>query len=147
MRFVLECCLFLWLGGFAATSQVLPKSDGSCTVSAKVASLSIARPLCPDPNQREAKIGGNSITGYVLVHKKPLMGALVRLYASVEILAWVGFTDGNGEFATGKLLPPGVYRLTLLGGAAPVSNWILTWTRGMVAKHLPGASCSWTAGA
>jgi hypothetical protein len=219
MRFILACCLFVWLGGFAATSQVLPKSDGSCTVSAsgvyvcnwiglvpdvktdrndatetaggegtqlfvtrlvlsrgaplkrlveghdvlivgrndgelvndlkpppahvylangfamlmpkeepfllrnvgnqdldlllveirKVASLRIAPLLCPDPNQREAKIGGNSITGYVLLHKRPLRGALVWLYA-VDLLTWIGFTDENGEFATGKL-PPGVYRL------------------------------------
>lgn len=78
------------------------------------ASLCIAAPLCPDTRLRQAKIGGDSITGYVLLHKKPLMSALVRLYPSVGVAAWVGFTDENGEFATGKL-PPGVYRLEIDG--------------------------------
>lgn len=42
------------------------------------------------------------------------MSALVQLYASVGVAAWVGFTDKNGEFATVKL-PPGVYRLEIDG--------------------------------
>jgi hypothetical protein len=102
------------------------------------ASLCIAAPLCPDTRLREAKIDGDSITGYVLLHKKPLMFALVRLYASVGVAAWVGFTDKNGEFATGKL-PPGVYRLEIDGwGSTSVqldpkflpqkTFWVLTLT-------------------
>jgi mannose-6-phosphate isomerase-like protein (cupin superfamily) len=34
MKFVLACFLFLWLSASTATTQVLPKSDGSCSVSA-----------------------------------------------------------------------------------------------------------------
>jgi hypothetical protein len=78
------------------------------------ASLCIAAPLCPDTRLRQAKIGGESISGYVLLEEKPLIFTLVKLYASPGVAAWVGFTDIHGEFATGKL-PPADYRVEIGG--------------------------------
>src|SRR5260370_10366509 len=78
------------------------------------ASLCLAAPLCPDPNLQQAKIGGDAITGYVLLHKKPVRFAAVRLYSPLGTFAWIGTTDKNGGFVTGKL-PPADYRLEIDG--------------------------------
>ena len=77
--------------------------------------LSLAAPRCPDPRSRQATIGGDTITGGVLMHKKSLKFAKVRLYFSSGTTAWKGTTDNNGRFATAKM-PPGDYRLE-------VSEW------------------------
>jgi hypothetical protein len=73
-----------------------------------------AAPRCPDPRLRLAIIGGDTITGSVLIHKKPLKFAQVRLYFSSGTAAWSGRTDKNGSFAINKMLP-GVYRLEVSG--------------------------------
>ena len=79
------------------------------------ASLCVAAPLCPEPDQREAKIGGNVITGSVWLHGRPLRGARVQLYDSAGIpVLLLAFTDNDGRFATGKL-SPGIYRLEVDG--------------------------------
>jgi hypothetical protein len=91
-------------------AATITRKNPSCTAT----NGAITTPLCPDTRLRQAKIGGDSITGYVLLHTKPLRSAVVHLYASVGVAAWVGFTDENGEFDTGKL-PPGVYRLEIDG--------------------------------
>ena len=52
--------------------------------------LSNAAPSCPDPRLRLAIIGGDTITGGVLIHKKPLKFAQLRLYSSN------GKTAGSG---------------------------------------------------
>jgi hypothetical protein len=77
-------------------------------------SVCLAAPRCPDPRLRQATIGGNTITGGVLMHKKPLKFAQVRLYFSSGTTAWNGTTDKNGSFATTKM-PPGDYRLEVSG--------------------------------
>jgi hypothetical protein len=63
---------------------------------------------------RLAIIGGDTITGGVLIQKKPLKFAQVRLYFSSGTTAWSGRTDENGRFAINKMLP-GVYRLEVAG--------------------------------
>ena len=73
-----------------------------------------AAPRCSDPRLRQAIIGGDTITGGVLIHKKPLKFAQVRLYSSSGTTAWNGRTDKNGRFAINKVLP-GVYRLEVSG--------------------------------
>lgn len=69
-----------------------------------------AAPRCPDPRLRLAIIGGNTITGGVLIHKKPLKFAQLRLYSSTGKTAWVGMTDKDGSFRITHL-PPDTYRL------------------------------------
>jgi len=78
------------------------------------ASLCIAAPRCPDRRLRQATIGGDTITGGVVLHKKPLTFAQVRLYSSSGKTAWIGTTDKNGRFTTNKM-PPGDYRLEVSG--------------------------------
>jgi hypothetical protein len=78
------------------------------------ASLCHAAPRCPDKRLRNAKIGGDSIAGYVMLHKKPLRFARVQLYAVEGVAAWFGFTDKDGRFVTSKL-PPADYRLEIAG--------------------------------
>jgi hypothetical protein len=78
------------------------------------ASLCLAAPRCPDKRLRHARIGGDAITGYVLLHKKPLSFAPVRLYSPLGYMAWLGITDRDGGFVIGKL-PPGGYRLEIDG--------------------------------
>ena len=73
-----------------------------------------AAPRCPDPRLRLAMIGGDTITGSVLIQKKPLKFAQVRLYFSSGTTAWSGRTDKNGRFAINNMLP-GVYRLEVSG--------------------------------
>jgi Carboxypeptidase regulatory-like domain len=63
---------------------------------------------------RQATIGGDTIAGGVLMRKKPLKFAKVRLYFSSGATAWNGTTDNNGRFATTKV-PPGDYRLEVSG--------------------------------
>ena len=77
-------------------------------------SMSLAASRCPDPRLRQAAIGGDAIRGGVLLHKKPLKFAQVRLYFSSGETAWVGTTDQYGAFTTDKLLP-GDYRLEVSG--------------------------------
>ena len=69
---------------------------------------------CPDPKQQEAAIGGNTINGGVVLHKKPVKFAKVRLYSSSGETAWIGKTDKDGTFRTTQL-PPGDYRLEISG--------------------------------
>jgi Carboxypeptidase regulatory-like domain len=63
---------------------------------------------------RQAVIGGDTISGAVLMHKKPLKFAQVRLYSSSGTAAWNGTTDKNGRFTISKM-QPGVYRLEVSG--------------------------------
>ena len=69
---------------------------------------------CPDPRLRQAINGGDTISGGVLIHKKPLKFAQVRLYFSSGTTAGNGRTDENGRFTIKKVLP-GVYRLEISG--------------------------------
>ena len=69
-----------------------------------------AAPRCPDPRLRLAIIGGDTITGSVLIHKKPLKFAQVRLYFSSGTAAWSGRTDKKWQLrhqqdAAGSLPP------------------------------------------
>lgn len=79
-----------------------------------------AAPRCPDPRLRLAIIGGDTITGGVLIHKKPLKFAQLRLYSSTGKTAWVGMTDKDGSFRITHL-PPDTYRLDVRGwGSATI---------------------------
>ena len=69
---------------------------------------------CPDPRLQETAIGGNTINGGVVLHKKPVKFANVRLYSSLGETAWIGKTDKDGTFKTAQL-PPGDYRLEIGG--------------------------------
>ena len=73
-----------------------------------------AAPSCPDPRLRLAIIGGDTITGGVLIHKKPLKFAQLRLHSSNGKTAWVGMTDKDGSFRITDL-PPDTYRLDVRG--------------------------------
>jgi hypothetical protein len=75
---------------------------------------------CPDPNLRQAVIGGDTINGFVVLHGKPVKFAQMRLYSSSGKTAWVGVADKEGGFAI-KHLPPDTYRLTVRGwGSATI---------------------------
>jgi hypothetical protein len=78
------------------------------------ATLCSAASRCPDPKLQEAEIGGNTINGGVVLHKKPLKFAKVRVYSSSGETAWIGKTDKGGAFKTAQL-PPGDYRLEISG--------------------------------
>ena len=78
-----------------------------------IASLCIGQ-RCPDPSLQEAAIGGNTIIGAVVLHKRPLKFAKVRLHSSSLETAWTGKTDKNGRF-TSRKLEPGDYRIEILG--------------------------------
>jgi hypothetical protein len=78
------------------------------------ATLCNAASRCPDPKLREAVIGGNTINGGVVLNKKPVRFADVRLYSSSGEAAWIGKTDKDGTFKT-ALLPPDDYRLEING--------------------------------
>ena len=83
-------------------------------------SLCAAGSRCPDPSQRQVTVGGNSLTGYLARHRKPVKFAKVRLYSSSGKVAWVGATDKDGGFATGSM-PPDDYRIEATGwGSATV---------------------------
>jgi len=71
-----------------------------------------AAPRCPAARLRRATIGGDTITGGVLMHKKPLKFAQVLFSSGAT--AWNGRIDNNGSFATNKM-PPGNYRLEVSG--------------------------------
>jgi len=73
------------------------------------------QPRCPEPQQRQATIGGKRIHGYVLpTHGKPLKFAKVAVYSSSGQAKYVGETDKDGGFTTG-LLPEDNYRLVVIG--------------------------------
>lgn len=74
----------------------------------------IASSRCPDPNLREATIGGNTIRGGVVLRKKPVRLTRVRLYSPSGETAWTGKTDTNGRFASSKLAA-GDYRVQIQG--------------------------------
>jgi hypothetical protein len=78
------------------------------------ATLCSAASRCPDPKLQEAVIGGLQLNGGVVLHKKPLKFAKVRVYSSSGKTAWIGKTDKNGAFKTVQL-PPGDYRLEISG--------------------------------
>jgi hypothetical protein len=77
-------------------------------------SLCNAAPRCPDPRLRLAIIGGDTITGGVLIHKKPLKFAQLRLYSATGKTAWFGMTDKDGSFRITHI-PPDTYRLDVRG--------------------------------
>jgi len=95
-----------WTGG------KLKKCTGTLNVIL-AASLSVAA-LCPDPGLRQATIGGDRIIGGVILRKRALRFAQVRLSSSDGKLAWIGQTDKNGKFATAKV-PPDKYLLKVRG--------------------------------
>ena len=76
------------------------------------ASLCFAGSRCPDPRQRQASIGGDTIRGGVNLNKKAVKFARVRIYFSSGKTAWAGVTDTNGNFTSNKLAP-GAYRLQI----------------------------------
>ena len=76
--------------------------------------LSLAAARCPDPKLQEAVIGGNTIAGGVVLHRRSLRHAKVRLYFSSGEIAWAGKTDKNGRFATSEL-KAGDYRIEIRG--------------------------------
>jgi hypothetical protein len=78
------------------------------------ATLCNAASRCPDPKLQEAVIGGNTINGGVVLHKKPVKFAQVRVYSSSGEIAWMGKTDKDGAFKTTQL-PSGDYRLEISG--------------------------------
>jgi hypothetical protein len=69
---------------------------------------------CPPPALRQAAIGGDTISGVVLLDNGPLKFAQVRLYFSSGKTAWNGKTDKDGRFTIAKM-PPGHYRLVVRG--------------------------------
>ena len=73
-----------------------------------------AAPRCPDLGLRLAIIGGDTITGGVLIHKKPLKFAQLRLYSSTGNTAWVGMADREGSFRITHL-PPDTYHFDVRG--------------------------------
>ena len=77
-------------------------------------SLCSAAPHCPDPKLRQAIIGGRTITGHVVLHRKPLRSAPMRLYSSSGKTVWTGSTGKNGEFNIAKM-PRDNYRLAVHG--------------------------------
>ena len=75
---------------------------------------------CPDPNLRQAVIGGDTINGSIILQKKPLRFAQLRLYFSTGKTAWVGMTDKDGSFRITHLRPD-TYRLDVRGwGSATI---------------------------
>jgi hypothetical protein len=68
---------------------------------------------------RQATIGGDRIAGGVMLDKKPLKFALVRLYSSSGKTVWIGTTDENGRFAINKM-PPGDYHLKVSGWGSTI---------------------------
>ena len=73
-----------------------------------------AGPRCPDPRLRLAIIGGDTINGSLLIHKRPLKFVQLRLYSSTGKTAWVGMTDKDGGFRVTQL-PPDTFRLYVRG--------------------------------
>lgn len=78
--------------------------------------LLISEPLlaaeCRDTQRRSVEIGGDAISGYVAKSaRKPLRGALVRLYAGNDLVA-TDHTNHEGRF-TLRHLSPGKYRLSV----------------------------------
>lgn len=69
---------------------------------------------CPDPDLRQAEIGGDRITGVVLRQSKPISPAQVRVYSSSAKIAWFGITDNEGRFTSDKLAS-GIYSLDVGG--------------------------------
>ena len=76
------------------------------------ASLCSAGSRCPDPRGRQASIGGDTIRGGVIPHKKTVKFAQVQIYFSSGKTAWAGATDRNGNFTSNEL-PAGEYRLEI----------------------------------
>jgi hypothetical protein len=74
---------------------------------------------CPDPNLRQAVIGGDAINGFIVLHGKPVKFAQLRLYSSSGKTAWVGRADKDGAFAI-KHLPPNTYRLKVRGWGSAI---------------------------
>lgn len=75
---------------------------------------------CPDPNLRQAVIGGDTINGSIVLQQKPLKLAQLRLYFSTGKTAWVGMTDKDGSFRITHLRPD-TYRLDVRGwGSATI---------------------------
>jgi hypothetical protein len=69
---------------------------------------------CPDPDLRQAEIGGDRITGVVLRQGKPVLAAQVTVYSSSAKIAWFGTTDNEGRFTSDKLAS-GIYSLDVGG--------------------------------
>jgi hypothetical protein len=69
---------------------------------------------CPDLKLQEAAVGGHTINGGVVLHKKPVKFAGVHLYSSSGETAWIGKTDKDGTFKTAQL-PQDDYRLEISG--------------------------------
>ena len=68
---------------------------------------------CPDPTQRRAKVGGDTIEGSVFLHQTPLKFSQLRLSSNGKT-TWVGATDHDGSFHI-RGLRPDTYRLTVGG--------------------------------
>jgi hypothetical protein len=75
---------------------------------------------CPDPTQRRATVGGDTIEGSVSLHQKPLKFSELQLSSNGKT-TWVGATGHDGSFHI-RGLRPGTYRLT-------VSRWGSTTIR------------------
>jgi hypothetical protein len=66
---------------------------------------------------QQATIGGDAITGCVILHKKPLKFARLRLYSSSGRMSWKGRTGEDGRFVINNVLPD-EYRLEVDGWGA-----------------------------
>lgn len=69
---------------------------------------------CPNPNLRQAVIGGDNVDGIVLLHHEPLKFAQLQLFFSNRKTAQVGTTDKDGRFHI-RDLRPDTYRLVVRG--------------------------------
>jgi hypothetical protein len=68
---------------------------------------------------RQATVGGDSITGIVFRHGRPLRSHRATLYSGGKA-ARIATTDENGKFALYKVLP-GTYLLNVQGwGSTPI---------------------------
>jgi Carboxypeptidase regulatory-like domain len=76
------------------------------------ASSCFAASRCPDPKMGQAAVGGDSISGVVLVHGEPFQFAVLGLYSTSGKLIRTATTNKKGRFTLPKLAP-GKYSLNV----------------------------------
>jgi hypothetical protein len=84
-------------------------------LSIALVSSCFATSSCPDSKMRQAIVGGDSISGVVLLNGKTLKSALVRLNSvRGKFARGMTRTDENGKFTLHKIAP-GKYFLNVHG--------------------------------